>query len=200
MAVTTMAVARPPVSWVLGVLDRETASHHATAEADLFRVLDDVTIEGYHRFLERVFHFEYAVEVELAGAGLPDRFLAPRLKTHRLADDLLALGRPRGIDPRVALSLDLPRLRDPVDALAWLYVLQRNTLHHLPLYRALAPRLRSPLKLASRYLTTHTADVYQRWHELGAVLDRAVTPEQHEHVIVVARAAFRLQHIWYDAG
>ena len=191
-------IVRPPASRVLEALDRETAALQTIAEADLFCVLDDASFACYQRFLERICHFEYAVEVELARAGLPEAFLIPRLKTRRLADDLLALGGPRGIDPMAALSLELPKLRDPVDALAWIYVLQRNTLHHPRLYRALIPLLRTPLKLASRYLTSHSTDLYQRLHELGVVLDSAITSqEQTDRLIAVARAAFRLQHAWY---
>ena len=100
--------------------------------------------------------------------------------------------------PVVAKPLPPPEFRDGHDALAWIYVLQRNTLHHPQLYRALAPRLRTTLQIASRYLTTHASDVYKRWHELGAYLDRvAGPPEVLTQIIEAAREAFRIQHGWY---
>src|SRR5262249_1169333 len=129
---------------------------------------------------------------------LPLRFVSPRLKTGRLGDDLLALGPPSVIDPVFSQPLAPPVFRDGNDALAWLYVLQRNTLHHTQLYRALAPRLRTTLQIASRYLTTHAGDVYKRWHELGAQLDRVATaPGPLAQIIDVAHEAFHMQHAWY---
>jgi len=194
-----MAIAHPPGARVLAALEAATAGHHADAEADLFRVLDDATGPGYRQFLSSVFHFEYPIELQLTRIdALSLRFVSPRLKTSRLGDDLLALGPPSVIDPIFAQPLEAPVFRDGNDALAWLYVLQRNTLHHSQLYRALAPRLRTTLQIASRYLTTHAGDVYKRWHELGAHLDRAATaPVPLAQIIEVAREAFRTQHAWY---
>src|SRR5687768_375026 len=194
-----MAVVRPPESRTLATLERETVEHHANVSADLFSVLDDATRSGYQRFLSAVFHFEFAVEGQLARCeALPVRFVAARLKTGRLGDDLLALGPPSRIDPIFTRPMNPPRLRDRYDALAWIYVLQHSTLRHLSLYRALAPRLRATLQIASRYLTAHASDVYQRWHELGAYLDSvADTPDKLDQIIEAARGAFRTQHAWY---
>jgi heme oxygenase len=194
-----MAIAHPPGARALAALETATASLHADAEADVFRVLDDATGPGYRQFLSSVFHFEYPVELQLTRVhSLPLRFVSTRLKTGRLGDDLLALGPPSVIDPLLAQPLAPPTFRDGHDALAWLYVVQRNTLHHTELYRALAPRLRTTLQTASRYLTTHASDVYKCWHELGAYLDRvAGAPEPLAQIIEVARDAFRNQHAWY---
>jgi heme oxygenase len=197
-----MAITRPPPSLILATLDRETAEHHANANADLFTVLDDPTVSGYQRFLSAVFQFEYAVEDQLArNEALPIQFVAARLKTGRLGDDLLALGLPYTANPLFNRPVHVPRFRDGYDALAWIYVLQHNTLRHMQLYRVLAPRLRTVLQSASRYLTTHASDVYQRWHELGDYLDRVVcTPDKVQQLVEVARDAFRIQHSWYAAA
>lgn len=190
-----------PASWVIVRLDSETADRHAEAEADLFRILDDPTRANYHRFLARVFQLEYAVEAQLVRLpDLPVHFVVPRLKTGRLGDDLLALGRESFVDAVFAHALELPRFRDAIDALAWIYVLQRNTLHHQRLYRALAPHLRDALPIASRYLTTHASDVYVRWHELGIYLDQVVAgPQVVARMVEAARHAFVFQHQWYVA-
>jgi heme oxygenase len=196
-----MVVERPPVSRTLAALDHETGEHHARAEADLFLVLDDSSRAGYQHFLSAVFHFEHPVENQLARVeALPLRFVATRLKTGRLGADLVALGQPRkagACDPMFARPMLPPRFRDGYDALAWMYVLQRNTLQHRALYRALAPRLRGTLQLASRYLTAHASDVYLRWHELGVYLDQVVTPDKLHGLVATAREAFGLQHAWY---
>jgi len=194
-----MAIAHLPRSWVLPTLERETSALHADAEADLFRILDDPTTAAYGRFLTRVFHFEAEAESQLLRVeGLPCELVAARLKTNRLAADLLALEPACYVRTILARPLELPPLRDPRDALGWLYVLERNTLRHLDLFRALAPRLRATLQIASRYLTTHSRDVYQRWHELGACLDRYAYDE-HEltRIVDAATDAFDRQHRWY---
>src|SRR5262245_38283001 len=179
-----MAVARASVSLALAALDRATAEYHADAEADLFRVLDEPTRTRYGEFLANVFDLEHVVEARIACIEeLPIAFVGPRLKTARLAADLLALGRTTEVHP-----VDVPAIDDVEHALAWFYVLQRNTLQHLRLYRALVPHLRTTLQIASRYLTAHAGDVYQRWHELGGYLDRV---DRLAAVLDLAREAFR---------
>ena len=183
-------------SWMLARLERDTAAHHAAAEADLFQILDEPTFARYRRFLAVVYQFEYAVEARIVCVeALPIRFVMSLLKSGVLYNDLLALGIDASAFGR---KLEPPRFRDALDALGWLYVVQRNTLHHGALYRALAPHLRSPLQTAAHYLTFHTGDVHRRWRELGALLGRAAsTPERAAQLVAAADAAFERQHRWY---
>jgi heme oxygenase len=194
-----MPVARTASSWVLERLERETREHHADAEADLFRVLDDATPAMYHRLLATIDRFEYAVESELVRTQqLPFGFVAARIKTGRLAEDLLALGDDPVVAALFAIPLEPVRFRDAYDALAWMYVVERNTLHHLSLYRALVPRLRTTLRIAATYLTSHATDVHARWFELGAYLDEVVdSPDTAAAIVEVASEAFMRQHAWH---
>src|ERR1043165_3518712 len=87
-----MAIAHLPPPRALDLRERATSAHHAAAEADLFRILDDPTTARYRRFLTSIYHFEAEVEHQLARCdGFPAAFLACRLKTRRLAEDLLVL-------------------------------------------------------------------------------------------------------------
>src|ERR1051325_7440884 len=141
-----VVMAKQRTSWMLARLDDETRDHHAAAEADRFRVLDDPTPSGYRWFLATVFRFEYAVEAKLVYVEeLPLRLLGETLRTGMLGDDMLAVGIDERAREILARPLDLPRFRDGLHALGWLYALQRNTLHHGALYRALAPRMRGSL-------------------------------------------------------
>lgn len=182
-------------------LERATAEHHAAAEADLFRVLDEPTSTSYRRFLATAYQFQYAVESRLVLVPeLALRFVTTRLLSGALGSDLLALGADATVTDVFSRRLDVPRrFEGPYDALGWIYVLQRNTLHHGALFRALAPRLRGALHIASRYLTAHANDVHQRWHQLGAVLDEVATaPERADQIVDAAHEAFGYQHLWYS--
>jgi len=193
-----MAIAHAPRPRALDLLERATSPHHATAEADLFRILDDPTIVRYRRFLTSIYHFEAEVEHQLARCdGFPAAFLHGRLKTRELAADLLALDPVHYVGGVLARRFELARFGDLHDALAWLYVIERNTLHHRELFRALAPHLRGTLHNASRFLTQHATDVYQRWHELALFLERTVIASgELPRVIDAAALAFRAQHQW----
>jgi heme oxygenase len=195
-----MAVARPHTSDVLARLEHETSDLHAAAEADRFAVLDDATAAGYRRLLATIYHFEYAVEASLVNVSeLPVRLLLANLRTGALGADLLALGTDLAVRDTFARDVELPIIAG-VGAFGWFYALQRNTLHHAGLHRALAPRLRSVLHVASRYLTFHANDVYERWHQLGAHLDRcAPTPGHVREIVAAARDAFVRQHRWFAA-
>ena len=194
-----MAVADEHRSWMLACLERDTHDLHEAGDRDLFRVLDEPTLAGYRRFLATVYHFEYAVEAKLVYVSdLQIRFLATRLRTGPLGDDLFAVGFDARMRDIFAMPIDTPAIENAEAGLAWIYVLQRNTLHHTALYRALAPRLRSTLQHASRYLTAYAGNVHQRWHELGLQLDHvATTPEAARRIVDIARDGFARQHRWY---
>ena len=184
---------------VLDRLEHATRARHAVAEADLFRVLDGITVVSFVRFLAATYHFEYAVDARLVRVDeLAPSFLAPRLRSGRLGDDLLALARDEHVIDILARPLAVPPFASPVDALGWLYVVERDALHHVALYRALGEPLGDLLPFASRYLTARALDGPQRWRELGAVLARfAVDDERVARVAAAAHAAFALRHDWF---
>jgi heme oxygenase len=179
-------------------LERETVEHHGTAEEDLFRILDDPTPDGFRYFLAAAYRLEAAIVARLAAvADLPAQVLAKRAKTDVLLADLIAIGSDRTVLELLVRPLEVPTITTLPQALGWIYVLQRGTLQHHTLYRVLAPRLRSTLRLASCYLTAHARDVYERWDELGTHLDRVTLDEDSaQQVISAAHAAFACQHAW----
>ena len=191
----TMAVAREHRSWMLACLERDTRELHGDADRDLFGALDQSTLAGYRRFLATIYHFEYAVEAKLVYVtDLQLRFVASRLRSGLLGEDLLALGMDAHARDILSRPLDLPAMADAAVALGWIYVLQRNTLHHAELHRRLAPTFPH----ASRYFAAYGASVHQRWTELGAQLDYvACSPEIARRIVDVARDAFARQHRWY---
>lgn len=198
-----MAIARPAEWRMLARLERETRDQHARAEADRYRVLDMPTVAGYRRFLAAIYHFEYAFEAALV--RVPDlsvHFVHRHLRSGKLCGDLLALGDDAVVVELFGRELVPPSFTTPAEALAWLYAIERNTLHHETLYRALVPRIRSALQTSSRYLAAFFGVVHKRWHELAAELERAaVSPEVESQMIEAAHDAFDAQRGWYfEAG
>jgi heme oxygenase len=183
-------------SRVLACLEHETRTDHATANADLFRMLDRPTPASYRRFLAAIYHFEYAFEAKLVYCSeLSISFIATRLRSGLLADDLGALGIDASIFDVFADHIERPRFADAAEALGWIYAIQRNTLAHAGLHRALASRLPDTLSRASRYLTAYAATVLQRWQELGTHLEHHADAPR---VVEAAREAFAQQHRWYS--
>jgi len=198
-----MAIVKPPESRMLARLERETREQHSRAEADRYRVLDTPTVAGYRRFLAAIYHFEYAFEAALV--RVPDlsiHFVHRHLRSGRLCVDLFGLGDDVDVVELFGLPMLRPSFATVGEALAWLYAIERNTLHHETLYRALVPRIRPALQTSSRYLAAFFGVVHQRWHELAAELERAaVSPEAESQMIDAAHAAFDAQRGWYfDAG
>jgi heme oxygenase len=184
---------------MLDRLERDTREHHAAAAADLFRVVASASPAAFARFLAATYHFEYAVEARLVRVdGLPLGFLASRLRSGRLGDDLLALGDDRDVVDVLARPLAIPELESPLDAVGWLYVVERDTLDHAALYQALAPRVGAVLRFASRYLTARAVDARARWDELGAMIDHfAANEDRAARVVAAARDAFAARHRWF---
>jgi heme oxygenase len=187
-------------SWMLARLAIETFAHHASADADRLWLLDQpaITAHGYRRLLRRIYGFEAPLEAALAlTPGLDLGLLRPRLKTARLAGDLLTLGmseRELAEIPRVAIA----PFRAVPQALGWMYVVERQTLLHGLLYRRLATANRGELAGAGSYLAHHGATPGARFRELGTAIDRVAsvvgTPDR---IVAAAHAGFRAQRRWF---
>jgi heme oxygenase len=195
----TVSIAHARSSRMLTRLEHETCDHHAAAEADRLGIADEPTPASYGRFLAAAFQLELAIESQLVYvAGLSLRFIAASLRTGLLGQDLLALGRHHGQVMATGRAFERACFRDVLEALGWMYVVQRNTLHHGALYRALEPQLHPTLQLASRYLTAHVNPTCSFWHELGTQLDAAATTAHRaDEIVAAARCAFERQHAWF---
>ena len=199
MAVT---IAPGSTSWMLARLARDTREAQATADQDRLLALDDLTPATYQRFLAITYRFEHGVEAGLAGVpDLPVDLAGAVLRCRILREDLAALATTRQVADLLARPLAPPRFEGAADCLGWLYVVRKNTLEHVSLYRMLAPLLRTTLRMSSRYLLFQSANVYERWRELGSHLDQfAHSTEAASRIVAAATAAFVCQHACFVAG
>jgi heme oxygenase len=191
-----MQVSVEPRSRMLVRLERETREHHAAADEDLFGIVASPTPSALRRFFATLYHFEYAVEWRFSNRqDLPIRFIAQRIKTGPLGNDLLALGLDAPSRDILAHPLDVPEFASGAAALGWIYVLERSSLRHAALQHALGHAI------ASKYLAASAATASERWRELGIYVDYAAcSPEKERELIDAAHGAFEHQHLWYDTA
>ncbi len=174
-------------------LERETSEHHALAAADRASVLGARSRAALRGHFAAVYHFECAVETRLSMLEtLPISFIARRIKTGHLGDDLLALGLDGEARDVLAQDLVVPELDAAPEALAWIYVLERAALAHATLYRVLLPIFESS------YLRVSAETIEDRWRELGIYLDfKGRTVDDERRMIESAHEAFETQHAWF---
>ena len=112
---------------VLTQIDEETRARHAEADTQRLAIMTEpATPRLYRRFLLRLHGFESPVELALqstpALADLID--LRARLHSRLLRSDLAALGI---VDlTRVTRCAAVPRFRHVLEALGWMYVIERG--------------------------------------------------------------------------
>jgi heme oxygenase len=183
-------------SWTLGHLAQQTQQHHAAADGDRLSILDTPTVGPYRRYLAQIYCFEAPIERAcIATDGIPNGLLRTHLKTARLAADLDALG----FDMYDAVPREPPRFEDRLDALAWLWVLHRNTLLHGLVYRSLRDTLGAQVIAGGSYLCAFESRAGALMRELGEVLDAAANRvSAAERIVASAKNAFRVQRQWYS--
>jgi heme oxygenase len=183
-------------SWMLGHLAQETQDRHAAADGDRLAIMERPTIERYRAYLGQIYCFEAPIEAALlATDGADRRILRTHLKSHRLLADLDALGFPT----REARPVEVTPFETPVDALAWLWVLHRNTLLHGLIHRYVAGKLPETVTVAGAYLSSFEGQAGALMRELGDTLDHAIRRASlAERVVRAAKDAFRMQRQWYS--
>lgn len=179
-------------------LDAATREYHAAVDAPWTAFLRaDVTPYDYQSLLVQTYGFEAPVEAALA---LTPRLslmvdLRSRARSSWIIQDLLALGlRPAKL-ARLPQCTKVVPFRDIAEALGWLYVVERSTMHH----RSLGDRIAALLPAAPRsYLS---ADGYvDRRADVELALDQlALDPGQRDLMIAAAREAFETQREWLEA-
>ena len=184
---------------VLARLEQETRSRHVAAEHQRLGLMMSVATGGaYRSFLARVYGFESPVESAIALTPDIDALVDLRTRTgiKLLRSDLLALG--------VADPAQLPRFesvfpfRSPVDALGWMYVVERNASLHATLRGHLEQRLPDTLRKAGAYLAGNERAAGSRMCELANVLEGAArTEEAIDRIVLAAGEAFRSQEQWF---
>jgi heme oxygenase len=183
----------------IAVLDRmraETRLHHSVADADRLALAGrPPTVDGYFEYLLKMFGFEAPLETALAVAPLRGLDLSQRMKASTLADDLRALGFP----PERLLNIpycSFAPFRSTTEALAWLFVSEANRSSH-QLFRTYIS-FQLP-ELASQSVAPKRTS-REEWHQLGAMLDSAVSSGESaiEELTDCAAAAFDCQHRWFQ--
>ena len=182
-------------SWMLCHLAQQTQLHHAAADGDRLAMMEKPTLDRYRHHLAQIYCFEAPVEAAcIATEGLDRRILHSHLKTPRLAADLEALG----FAARDTIGIDVPRFENPADALAWLWVLHRNTLLHGLVYRCLAGKLPETMRVAGAYLSAFEGRAGALMRDLGDAMERVARRALVvERMVAAANEALRLQHQWY---
>jgi heme oxygenase len=191
-----------PESVTLMRLKRDTAPYHASADHDriaMMRASADATT--YARFLSRIWGFEAAIEAFLARTPDLADVVDLRARTHirLLRADLTALGI---VDPSALPRWSIPfPFRYSVEALGWMYVIERNTLLHGTIEHHLRARLPEQMRIAGSYLSGQVKTTGIRLRELGVAMDSVIkSRELSDRIVMAARYAFRYQHGWYDVA
>jgi heme oxygenase len=175
-----------------------THAHHAVVEELLFGALAKPTLTAYRAYLTSIYGFESPFEEAFALSGyVPLAFVAPRIKTGRIAQDLLALGLTHADYERLSRRHHIARFSSAAQSLGWLYVVERLTLNHGTLRDHLAAALPDEMAVAGSYLAAYDGAAGERWQELRAELDHsASTPAAADVMIAAAHAAFASQIAW----
>jgi heme oxygenase len=180
-------------------LNFETRQHHDKADAVWFDVATQLTVDRYIDQLGRTYGLETVVEALFAYTPrLPDLInLRLRARSRRIVEDLLSLGFSASQVANLDQCTTVMPFSDPIEALGWMYVLERATLGY-ELIRAQV--VKNPrLVQATAYLGAYGDAAHEMWQELGVSLDRAVTtPDELRRVVGAANAAFAQTRAWYD--
>lgn len=190
---------RPSRFRVLTRIDDETRSRGADADEQRLSVMNTPATTGtYRAFLLRVYGFEGPVEAALQVThGLTDIIdLRARLHTRLLRSDVAALG---VVDLTcVPRCTSIPQFGDALEALGWMYVIERGRMLNSILHRYLEERLPAVTLAAATYLRSERS-AGTRMRELGDTLDSVVQSDSDvDRVLVAAHGAFRAQAQWYS--
>jgi heme oxygenase len=157
----------------------------------LHEPLESATRAGYRQWLCNLFRFIAPLEASLALTPLLDcDFIKSRTKAGYLAMDLLVLGLGKRERTRLATRCTIPAFSDPLEALGWLFVVERITLQLDKIRARLLPTLEVELEAAGSFLDLYDDAVAHEWLELGRVLDKFLLEERDlDIVLTAARAA-----------
>jgi heme oxygenase len=178
----------------------DDATRDLLIEADSQRIRlteHPATAARYRRFLLRIYGFEVPVETALAATpGIDDVLdVRARLHTRLLKSDLAALGI---VDlAGVARSRSVLQFGDVLEALGWIYVIERARMLGSILQLHLVQHLPCLAATSTSYLRAERTAA-TRMRELGALFDSVVRSEADAHrVLVAVHEAFRAQAHWY---
>ena len=188
---------------MLSRLNAETREHHAHADAPWLALLAaDVRRQDYIRQLVVTYGFEAPVESALSYTpGLASIVkLRDRARSGMLAQDLLGLGYTPLQVTELPQCFSIMSFEDVAEALGWMYVVERATLHHDPVRRNVRQRIPTA-RHATSYLAAAGSLAGTRWQALGIVLDKhAATAAIAARIVTAAEHAFRRLRDWIETN
>jgi heme oxygenase len=197
---TTLGVVQR-LSRTLLQLNIATRRHHDAADAPwLDLMVPSVDQEQYTDHLIRIYGFEAPLESALRYTpGLSALIdLRARTRTGLLAQDLMHLG--MSASQIAKLPQRFIAFSDAIDALAWMYVVERSALRHGGVLRYLLGHL-PEINRASSYLAAYDASTGNRWSELGAALDSVAQSASIVHQLSrAANQGFQALRDWFSDG
>lgn len=187
-----------PPRTVLTRVDDHTSVAGAGADAQRLALLGEpVDVQTYRAFLARLYGFEAPLELafQMMGGLTEIIDVRARLHTRLLRADLSALGLVHATT--IARCTSIPRFQSVLDALGWMYVIERGRMLHSILHRHLLQQQPAVASIAGMYLASERFAA-RRMRELGATLDAVVTCDRDlDHVVDAALDAFRAQALWH---
>lgn len=180
-------------------LNIATRTYHVDADTPwLDLMVPSVGIERYIEHLIKVYGFEAPIESALRYTpGVASRVdLRTRTRAGLLAHDLLRLGVTAS--QLAQLPQRFTTFGSVVEALGWLYVVERSTLLHPGVHRYLTLHL-PEVVCASSYLAAYDGLASLRWSELGVAFDaEASSASVTRQLVVAASQAFCAQREWFQ--
>jgi heme oxygenase len=137
--------------------------------------LEPATRDNYRRWLSDIYGYIVAFESKFAfAASLELAFVEKRIRSGRIANDLLALGLDAGEFTRLAQRCTMPDFLHPIDTLGWLLVVERIIWQGPAIRKKLATQLPRELAIAGSFLRTYDEVAQERFDELDRVLAKWV--------------------------
>jgi len=182
-------------------LNIATRKYHDAADAPwLDLMVPSVDQQDYVDHLVKIYGFEAPLESALRYTpGLNALIdLRARTRTGHLVQDLVRLG--MSASQIAKLPQRFIAFSDAVDALGWMYVVERSALRHGGVLRYLVEHI-PEINRASSYLAAYDAATGNRWNELGAALDSVATSASVVHQLAhAANQGFRALRDWFSDG
>ena len=167
-----MLTAPPPSGALLAHLRIGTRAAHDQLEGTLGLLDDRLDLEAYRTVIERFYGFWRNWEPRMAILFQDAAFLDPRRRVHLLQADLAALGLSA---QAVAMlpTCPLPLLRNGVEALGSLYVMEGSTLGGRVIERNVERCLGLNAQHGCTYFAGYGTHTGAMWRQLLARLDQA---------------------------
>jgi heme oxygenase len=189
---------REATSWALTRLDKRLGSRVDDVATISRASLVTPTRDTYRRYLCDLYGFISAFEARLAYTYALDlSFIENRIKSGRIATDLLMLGLTPYERTRLSRRCVVPPFPDVRSALGWLYVVERMMQDTPALRRRLSETLPHDVLLAGEFISRAAEEIETRWSELARVLDRFVhTKLELETTLAAAGSALDCLESW----